>query len=157
MLPRSSIGYSPRRMRRACSGNQGARHVIGTRLPQVADVSSAILSGVMRTALCVAPAAGNTSLYPFREMSAINGQRVLQPERTYAADRMSGCIDHFIAAQHTGFCAESGFKLLIIQAGIAFRDHQDNGVFYFKRERLSYLPWPLRCALWLPVRQSAVL
>lgn len=36
---------------------------------QVADVSSAILSGVMRTALCVAPAAGNTSSYPFREMS----------------------------------------------------------------------------------------
>ncbi len=52
------------------------------------------------------------------------------------------------------FAPKVVFKLLIIQAGIAFRDHQDNGVFYFKRERFSYLPWLYRCALWLPARQS---
>ncbi len=100
-------------MRRACSGNPGVRHVIGTRLPEVADVSSAILSGVMRTALCVAPAAGNTSLYPSKERDvAING-RVLQP-KDIRRRRMSGCIDHFIAAQHTRLCAESGLSFFII-------------------------------------------
>ncbi|QUJ02568.1 hypothetical protein KCP75_24300 [Salmonella enterica subsp. enterica] len=83
MVPCSSIGYSPRRMRRACSGNPGVRHVIGTRLARVADVSSAILPA-MRTALCVAP--GSNTVIPPRDV-AINGQRVLQPKATYAADR----------------------------------------------------------------------
>jgi hypothetical protein len=38
-----------------------ARETLLTHVNQVAEVSSAILSGVMRTALWMAPAAGNTS------------------------------------------------------------------------------------------------
>ncbi len=111
--------YSPRRMRRACSGNPGParywQHAHPCRRCQFVAFHSFRRDAYRAVRGAFPPKrAGNTSLYPFRERCrAINGQRVLQPERTYAADRMSGCIDHFIAAQHTGFAPKVVLSFLL--------------------------------------------
>ncbi|QUJ08368.1 hypothetical protein KCP77_22875 [Salmonella enterica subsp. enterica] len=100
---------------KACSGESGVRHVIGTSFTQSPMLVQPFFSGARCVLRCVAPAAGNTSLYPLQRCRNKRAAGA-QPKGTYAADRMSGCIDHFIVAQHTGFAPKVLLSSIIQRA-----------------------------------------